>query len=233
MVRLTTAPLGVIMPGTIRPNHLRGEPPVQLIELGAAAARYQVSIHTLRNYIRSAQLTSYGAGKTTQVDCAELNAIFMREPATPTQRIFAVCNHKGGVGKTTTASALGWFLARRGPTLMIDADPQGHLTQVFGLDSDRLERTLYEVMVKALPIQEAMFPIQLPEVLQLTADAFDPDALRIVGSNLELAETTLQVTGRPWWAKILRTALRPVLSDFQYVVIDCPPSLDSLTVNAI
>jgi chromosome partitioning protein len=206
---------------------------VQLIELSAAATQYQVSVHTLRNYIRSKRLTPYGVGKALQLDCSELHALFVRPQAPAAQRIFAVCNHKGGVGKTTTASALGWFLARRGRTLIIDADPQGHLTQVFGLDSDRLERTLYEVMVKSLPIRDAMLPIRLPEALQLAPDAYDPDSIRIVGSNLELAETTLQVTGRPWWAKILRTALRPILNDFQYVVIDCPPSLDSLTVNAI
>ncbi len=202
---------------------------MQRIDLADAATRYQVSTHTLRNYIRAGKLTQYGAGKSVQVSCDELSALFAPKHPTPTRRIFAICNHKGGVGKTTSAAALGWFLSRRAPTLMIDADPQGHLTQVYGLDSDLLERTLYEVMVKSLPIQDAILPIQVEGL----PEDFDPHSLCIVGSNLELAETTLQVTGRPWWVKLLRNALRPVMEEFQYIVIDCPPSLDALTVNAI
>lgn len=202
---------------------------VQRIDLAEAAALYQISTHTLRNYIRSQKLTQYGVGKAVQLDCAELAALFApKHPATG-RRVFAICNHKGGVAKTTTAGALGWFLSRRAQTLMIDADPQGHLTQVCGLDSDALERTLYEVMVKGLPIQEAIQPI----VLREPPLEFEPSSLSIVGSNLELAETTMQVTGRPWWAKILRNALKPVINDYPYIVIDCPPNLDALTVNAI
>ncbi|HLK57971.1 MAG TPA: AAA family ATPase [Chthonomonadaceae bacterium] len=202
---------------------------MERIDLVEAATRYQISTHTLRNYIRAGKLTQYGVGKATQLACDELSALFAPRQATTEQRIFAICNHKGGVGKTTSAAALGWFLSRRAPTLMIDADPQGHLTQVYGFDSDRLERTLYEVMVKSLPIQDAILPV----VLSDPPEEYDPQSLCIVGSNLELAETTLQVTGRPWWVKLLRNALRPVLETFQYVVIDCPPSLDALTVNAI
>lgn len=201
----------------------------QRIDLAEAAATYQVSIHTLRNYIRTGELKQHGQGKAAQVDCSDLVTLFAPKPTTERRRVFAICNHKGGVAKTTTAGALGWFLSRRAPTLMIDADPQGHLTQVCGLDSDALERTLYEVMVKGMPIQEAIQPI----VLREPPLEFEPSSLNIVGSNLELAETTMQVTGRPWWAKILRNALKGVADDYQYVVIDCPPNLDALTVNAI
>jgi chromosome partitioning protein len=198
---------------------------VQLIELAEAATRFQVSAHTLRNYLRAQRLTRHSDGKATLLDCDELSALFAPKPSSGRSRIFGVMNHKGGVGKTTTAAAVGWFLAQRAPTLLIDADPQGHLTQVFGLDSDRLERTLYEVMVKSMPMAEAVLPV--------TANVPEGTTLSIVGSNLELAETTLQVTGRPWWAKILRTALKPVMTEYRYVVIDCPPSLDALTINAI
>ncbi len=201
----------------------------QRIDLTEAASQYQVSTHTLRNYIRSKRLTQYGQGKAIQLDRDELTALFAAKNPDTRRRVFAICNHKGGVAKTTTAGALGWFLSRRAPTLMIDADPQGHLTQVCGLDSDGLERTLYEVMVKGLPIQEAISPI----ILQEPPLEFEPSSLSIVGSNLELAETTMQVTGRPWWAKILRNALKAVQEDYPYVVIDCPPNLDALTVNAI
>ena len=201
----------------------------QRIDLTEAASQYQVSTHTMRNYIRSGRLTQFGQGKAIQLDRQELTALFAPKTPDDRRRVFAICNHKGGVAKTTSAGALGWFLSRRSPTLMIDADPQGHLTQVCGLDSDGLERTLYEVMVKGLPIQEAIQPI----VLQEPPLEFEPTSLSIVGSNLELAETTMQVTGRPWWAKILRNALKTVQDDYKYVVIDCPPNLDALTVNAI
>lgn len=201
----------------------------QRIDLAEAATLHQVSTHTLRNYIRSGKLTQNGHGKAAQLDCAELSALFAAKNPPVSKRVFAICNHKGGVAKTTTAGALGWFLSRRAQTLMIDADPQGHLTQVCGLDSDGLERTLYEVMVKGLPIQDAIQPI----ILREPPLEFEPNSLSIVGSNLELAETTMQVTNRPWWAKILRNALKPVLNDYQYIVIDCPPNLDALTVNAI
>ena len=207
----------------------KGDKRVQRTDLAELAARYQVSIHTLRNYIRAGKLTQHGAGKAAQVEDEEIAALFAPKPTAPSRRIFAICNHKGGVGKTTSAAALGWFLSRRARTLMIDADPQGHLTQVYGFDSDRLERTLYEVLVKSLPLQDAILPVPLENA----PEGYDPTMLCLVGSNLELAETTLQVTGRPWWVKLLRNALRPVQEDFQYIVIDCPPSLDALTVNAI
>jgi|SRR5580658_2540113 hypothetical protein len=180
----------------------------QSIDLAEAATLYQISTHTLRNYIRSQKLTQQGQGKSVRLDRDELAALFAPKIVPATRRVFAICNHKGGVAKTTTAGALGWFLSRRAQTLMIDADPQGHLTQVCGLDSDGLERTLYEVMVKGLPIHEAIQPI----ILREPPLEFEPNSLKILGSNLELAETTMQVTGRPWWAKILRNALKPVMN---------------------
>jgi chromosome partitioning protein len=144
------------------------------------------------------------------------------------RRIFAICNHKGGVGKTTTSAALGWFFAQIAPTLLIDADPQAHLTQVHGLDSDKLERTLYEVLVQGLPIQEAIQPVPGEE-----SEVDGSPSLYIVGSNLELAGTTLQLSGRPWWVTTLRNALRPVLGQYRFVIVDCPPTLDTLTLNAL
>jgi chromosome partitioning protein len=208
---------------------------MDLLDLAEAAVLVQVSPHTLRNLIRTGRLTAHGSGKRTQVDRAELEKLFAPQPeaqsATRSTRIFAICNHKGGVGKTTTAAALGWFFSRRGRTLLIDADPQAHLTQVYGFDSDKLERTLYEVLVKGMPIADVMLPVRISS--DLDPDQSEEPSLYLVGSNLELADTTLQVTGRPWWFRILRSALKPLLSEFDYVIIDCPPSLDALTVNSI
>lgn len=212
---------------------------MELLDLADAAMLVQVSAQTLRNYIREGRLSEYRHGKRIRVDRLELQTLFEPQrqtdaPRATGPRIFAVCNHKGGVGKTTTASTLGYFLAERGRTLMIDADPQAHLTQVYGFDSDKLEKTLYEVMVKGFPLLEVM--LSVPEKLQSSrAGAEGPPrcTLAMVGSNLELADTTLQVTGRPWWPNLLRNALKPALEQFDYVMIDCPPSLDALTVNAI
>ncbi len=135
---------------------------MELLDLAEAAATVQVSTQTLRNYIRAGRLKEYRDGKRTQVDPTELQGIFAcsHTPALPIHapRIFAVCNHKGGVGKTTTVATLGYFLAGRGQTLLIDADPQAHLTQVFGIDSDKLEKTLYEIIVKGYPLKEVLQP---------------------------------------------------------------------------
>lgn len=213
-------------------------PPLDLLDLSEAAALVQVSTQTLRSYIREGRLTAHPQGKRLRVDRDEVLSLFAQTekpaPTSRSPRIFAVCNHKGGVGKTTTASTIGFLLARIGPTLLIDADPQAHLTQVFGIDSDKLEKTLYEVMVKGLPILDVALPV--PETDRDTGTLEGVGAepcLYLVGSNLELADTTLQVTGRPWWANLLRNALKPALEHFQFVVIDCPPSLDALTCNAI
>lgn len=206
---------------------------MELLDLTEAAALARVSSHTLRNYIRTGQLTAHGTRKRVRIDRAQLETLFAprHPPATAGPRIFAVCNHKGGVGKTTTVAALGWYFGLRGRTLMIDADPQAHLTQVWGIDSDKLDRTLYEVLVKGWPIIDVLQPIQ--ERFAVEGVETQPPQLSIIGSNLELADTTLQVTGKPWWANLLRNALRPALDQYSYILIDCPPSLDALTVNAI
>lgn len=216
---------------------------MERLDLAEAAALAQVSTQTLRNFIRSGRLKEYRAGKRIQVDREELETILVAQdrarppaPALRTPRVFAICNHKGGVGKTTSASTLGYYLAERGRTLMIDADPQAHLTQVYGVDSDKLERTLYEVLVKSYPLLDVVQPVLNSPPLECIENSEAQDASRslyLVGSNLELADTTLQVTGRPWWANLLRNALRPALERFDYIIIDCPPSLDALTVNAI
>jgi chromosome partitioning protein len=136
--------------------------------------------------------------------------------------VIAIANQKGGTGKTSTAAALGYLLGQHAPTLLIDADPQGNLTQSFGIRPDKLERTLYEVLVQGLPIDQIIQHLSPP-----------PAALWLIGSNLDLAQTTLQVAGRPTWAILLRNALATIRSRFKFIVIDCPPNLDALTVNAL
>ncbi len=201
-----------------------------LISIPMAATEAGVAINTIRNYIEAKKLTEYKTRGRTVVDRNEVQAVFgtaivsaAAPPANlpPPTRVFAIANQKGGTGKTTTAAALGYLLALRGATLLIDADPQGNLTQTFGIDSESLASTLYDMLVQEAPADSVIRPLDAPP------------GLALIGSNLDLADTTLAVSGSPYWGALLRDALAPVLSRFRYVVIDCPPSLDALTVNAL
>jgi len=139
-------------------------------------------------------------------------------------RVIAVFNHKGGVGKTTTVANLGAGLARRGHrVLLVDIDPQACLTVHFGLDPERAEKTIYDVLCRDLPFAEAVRELEGPSLLGV------PSHLDLAGAELELATTM----GRE---RILRDAIERYLRDtkgIDYVFFDCPPSLGILTVNAL
>lgn len=192
-----------------------------------AAQLAGVSLSTIRNYIRDGRLTEYRKGGRLFVDKAEVLATFSTERVSPPSRspairVIAICNQKGGTGKTSTTSALGFLLGQHAPTLLIDADPQANLTQSFGLRPDKLETTLYEVLVHGKPIADVIHAVPPP-----------PAALAIIGSNLDVAATTLQMAGRPTYAIQLQKALETLGDRYKFVVIDCPPNLDALTVNAL
>ncbi len=137
-------------------------------------------------------------------------------------RVIAVANQKGGVGKTTTSSHLGAALAERGRrVLLIDLDPQAALTAGFGIDAYALERTIYDAMVRnsEAPITSVFYNIR-------------PN-LDIVPSNIDLAAAELELVVMMGREFVLKEALEPVLGNYQYVIIDTPPSLGLLTVNAL
>jgi len=139
-------------------------------------------------------------------------------------RVIAVFNHKGGVGKTTTVANLGAGLARRGKrVLLVDIDPQACLTVHFGLDPERAEKTIYDVLCRDLPFAEAVRELEGPSLLGV------PSHLDLAGAELELATTM----GRE---RLLRDAIERYLHEtkgIDYVFFDCPPSLGILTVNAL
>lgn len=136
-------------------------------------------------------------------------------------RIIAIANQKGGVGKTTTAINLSACLAESGKkVLAIDLDPQGNMTSGLGVDKNELDNTVYELMLDECFINESM---------QQTV----VDNLKIIASNVNLAGAEIELLGINDKEYILKTAVDYIRDDFDFIIIDCPPSLNMLTVNAM
>lgn len=137
-------------------------------------------------------------------------------------RIIAIANQKGGVGKTTTAINLGACLAvAEQRTLVIDIDPQANATSGLGIRKEKVEHSIYEVLVEDLPASEAILSeIHFPclDLLPATRD--------LVGVEVELVN-------RPARERILRAALEPLHERYDYILIDAPPSLGMLTLNTL
>ena len=141
-------------------------------------------------------------------------------------KIFCVANQKGGVGKTTTAVNLAAGLAKVGQrVLMIDLDPQGNATMGSGVDKRALAATLYEVLVDGMPVAEARVRA---EKLEASGCAYD-----VLGANRELAGAELEMVEMDQRERLLKTALAAVDAEYDFVLIDCPPSLSLLTLNGL
>jgi chromosome partitioning protein len=136
-------------------------------------------------------------------------------------RIVAVVNQKGGVGKTTTAVnlATGLALAER-RTLLVDLDPQGNATTGLGIDKAGLERTIYHVLLEGAAITDVVRPSLLP-------------FLHLVPSDIDLVGAEIELVSQEHREGRLKSALAAIVGDYDYVIIDCPPSLGLLTLNAL
>ncbi len=136
-------------------------------------------------------------------------------------RILAIANQKGGVGKTTTAISVATNIALAGQrTLLVDADPQGNATTGFGIDPRTLESSTYNVLVQQLPIGAARVATVV-------------NGLDLLPSNLDLAGAEIELV--PMFSRELRlrSAISLIANDYDYILIDCPPSLGMVTINSL
>ncbi len=137
-------------------------------------------------------------------------------------RVIAIANQKGGVGKTTTAINLGACLAvAERKTLLIDMDPQGNATSGVGVDRGAVESSIYEVLVDGAPLVGA------------TVRKVHFPYLDVVPSSRDLVGAEVELVGRAERELLLRHALESVRHDYEFVLVDCPPSLGLLTLNTL
>ena len=136
-------------------------------------------------------------------------------------RTIVIANQKGGVGKTTTAINLSASLADLGKKiLVIDTDPQGNTSSGLGVEKNEVENTVYELLIGETTIEEC-----------IQKEVFEN--LDIISSNINLAAAEIELTGFEEKEFILKKAVDQVRADYDFIIIDCPPSLNTLTINAM
>ncbi len=136
-------------------------------------------------------------------------------------KVFAITNQKGGVGKTTTAVNLGAALAKLGErVLLIDIDPQGNATSGLGLSRNEVKSCIYNVLIEELPLEDVKVKTKWVKLDMV------PATIQLAGAEIEL----VSLTAREYR---LKEAITEVKTEYDYIIIDCPPSLGLLTLNAM
>ena len=136
-------------------------------------------------------------------------------------KTIAIANQKGGVGKTTTSVNLSACLAAEGKkVLLVDVDPQGNATSGYGIDKSKIEQSIYNVLVEGLPIKESIQKTTFKNLHIL------PATIELAGAEVELVSAISRETK-------LKRAIDQIKENYDYVIIDCPPSLGLLTLNSL